>query len=208
MGTLGRLLTETGTEVGGQVAGSSTMLSVVSSYIFGEEEKLGALTTSSRGEEDWVLVEKPEEEQQFFASSVAHTVPTIACNGPSSLSHTLTNSPTNNIGSSFLAHQAVSASSKAITTSTQTYRPRLAAFVPLFGNADVKKRVVNNKEEEEEVVVLAHYCNGQQIKVEKETYQPRSKALVPLFGNVEKHKVERRRRSTPLRGERGGGDVD
>ena len=90
------------------------MLSVVSSYIFGEEEKLGALTTSSssRGEEDWVLVEKPEEEEQFFASSVAHTVPTIACNGPSSLSHTLTNSPTNNIGSSFLAHQAVSASSK------------------------------------------------------------------------------------------------
>lgn len=173
----------------------STMLSVVSSFIFGEEEKLGALTTSStsRGEEDWVLVEKPEEEEQFFASSVAHTVPTIACNGPSSLSHTLTNSPTNNIGSSFLAHQAVSASSKAITTSTQTYKPRLAAFVPLFGNADVKKRVVNNKEEEEgeEVVILAHYCNGQEIKVEKETYQPRSKALVPLFGNVEKQKVEK-----------------
>ena len=171
------------------------MLSVVSSFIFGEEEKLGALTTSStsRGEEDWVLVEKPEEEEQFFASSVAHTVPTIACNGSSSLSHTLTNSPTNNIGSSFLAHQAVSASSKAITTSTQTYKPRLAAFVPLFGNADVKKRVVNNKEEEEgeEVVILAHYCNGQEIKVEKETYQPRSKALVPLFGNVEKQKVEK-----------------
>ena len=169
----------------------STMLSVVSSYIFGEEEKLGALTTSSRGEEDWVLVEKPEEGEQFFASSVAHTVPTIASNGPSSLSHTLTNSPTNNIGSSFLAHQAVSASSKAITTSTQTYRPRLAAFVPLFGNADVKKRVINNKEEEEEVVVLAHYCNGQQIKIEKETYQPTSKALVPLFGNAEKQKVEK-----------------
>jgi len=186
---LGRLLTGTGTEVGGHLAGS-TMLSVVSSYIFGEEEKLGALTTSSRNEEDWVLVEKPEEEEQFFASSVAHTVPTIACNGSSSLSHTLTNSPTNNIGSSFLAHQAVSASSKAITTSTQTYKPRLAAFVPLFGNADVKKRVINNKEEEE-VVVLAHYCDGQQIKVEKETYQPRSKALVPLFGNVEKQKVEK-----------------
>merc|ERR1719357_383753 len=48
-----------------------------------------------------------------------------------------------------------------------------------------------NKEEEEEVVVLAHYCNGQEIKVEKETYQPTSKALVPLFGNVEKQKVEK-----------------
>jgi quinolinate synthase len=155
------------------------MLSVVSSYIWGEEEE--EKENCSSREEDWVLVERPEEEKQFFVSSVAHSVPlTVPCSGPSSLSHTLTNSPAN-IGTSFLVHQAVAPSSKAVTTSTQTYRPRLAAFVPLFGSANVKK----GKEEEDEVVVLAHYCNGQEIKIEKETFRPRSKALVPLFGNVD-----------------------
>merc|ERR1712050_117365 len=75
------------------------------------------------------------------------------------------------------------------TTSTQTYKPRLAAFLPLFGNAKVKKE--KEEDNEEEVVVLAHYCNGQKIKIENEakqpqqTYRPRSKALVPLFGNVD-----------------------
>lgn len=158
------------------------MLSVVSSYIWGEEEEKEE--NSSRREEDWVLVERPEEEKQFFVSSVAHSVPsTVPCSGPSSLSHTLTNSPAN-IGASFLVHQAVAPSSKAITTSTQTYRPRLAAFVPLFGSSNVKKE--KEEEDNDEVVVLAHYCNGQEIKIENESYRPRSKALVPLFGNVDR----------------------
>merc|ERR1712203_296559 len=134
----------------------------------------------------------PAEENQFFVSSVAHSVPsTVPCSGPSSVSHTLTNSPVN-ISASFLVHQAVAPSSKAITTSTQTYRPRLAAFVPLFGNANVKKG--KEEEDNDEVVVLAHYCNGQEIKIENETYRPRSKALVPLFGNVDHGlKVEKER---------------
>ena len=165
------------------------MLSVVSSYIWGEEEEKAE--NSSRQEDDWVLVEKPEEEKQFFVSSVAHSVPlTVPCSGPSSVSHTLTNSPAN-IGASFLVHQAVVPPSKAITVSTQTYKPRLAAFVPLFGNANVKKEKADPVSgTSEEVVVLAHYCNGQKIKIENEakqpqTYRPRSKALVPLFGNVD-----------------------
>jgi len=149
-----------------------------------------------REEEEWVLVEKQEEEEkQFFVSSVAHSVPlTVPEGGPSFLSHTLTNSPVN-IGASFLVHQTVAPPhSKAITTSTQTYKPRLAAFLPLFGNANVNKK--EKEEEEEEVVILAHYCNGQKIKIENEaqqpqTYRPRSKALVPLFGNVDGQKIEK-----------------
>ena len=162
------------------------MLSVVSSYIWGMEE---AGEKSSSREDDWVLLEKPEEEGKFFVSSVAHSVPLIPSSGPSSVSHTLTDSPAN-IGASFLAHQATAPSSKAITTSTQTYRPRLAAFVPLFGNANIKKE----EEDNEEVVVLAHYCNGQKIKIENvdraQTYRPRAKALVPLFGNTDGRKGE------------------
>ena len=169
---------------GGWSTVNSTMLSVVSSYIWGEEEEKEE-NASSR-EEDWVLVEKPEEEEkQFFVSSVAHSVPlTVPCSGLSSLSHTLTTSPVN-IGASFLVHQTAAPSSKAVTTSTQTYKPRLAAFVPLFGRpANVKKQ--KEKEDNDEVVVLAHYCNGQEIKIENESYRPRSKALVPLFGNMDR----------------------
>ena len=48
------------------------MLSVVSGFIWGEEAKEEGVRES---EDEWVLVEEPQEEEKLFASAVAHMVP-------------------------------------------------------------------------------------------------------------------------------------
>jgi len=135
------------------------MFSAVTGLLWGEEMKEEGVRES---EDEWVLVEGPRDEEQLYASAVAHMVPCLPSPGATSVCHSV--SPPSSTMSTSLSHcvRPSPGPTRAITMATQTYKPRLEALVPLGG-----ERMEEVKEEEEE-----------------ESFHPRLGALVPLGGSA------------------------
>lgn len=114
------------------------MFSAMTSYIWGKEEHNVVLMDSFVDEDDgeWLIVDKPEQEEHLYTSLVAHIVPSVSSNTTSTpVSHSVSLPSLHPM--SLCSHQVISPNARTVTPSDQTYS--LAPSLPIVDKKQQSK---------------------------------------------------------------------